>query len=410
MTLSIARTIPVQGWMADPVLGRVMSALQDPGAGPQALIVGGAVRNTLMGLPPGDIDIATIHHPDSVTDRLARAGLKSAPTGIDHGTVTAIAEGRPFEVTTLRRDVATDGRRAVVAFTVDWSEDAQRRDFTVNTVLADLSGNIYDPTGKGVADIDSRRIVFVGDPAMRIAEDVLRILRFFRFYAAYGTGAPDPAALAACRAAADSIPSLSRERITAEILRIIGGDDPAMILDLMFQNRIMADLIHPECDLAHLAALTGVQRRLGQVVVEARLAMIGIGRPDHAPIFEKYLILSGAQRRMLDTLLEAVRSPHDVHERLYHYGREAGGQSVLMLGAMMDAVLDEATLTTIREWPIPVFPLRGADVKALGVPDGPEIGRILKAVEEWWVEWDFQPGREACLERARSAQSENSVK
>ncbi len=401
MSLSVARTIPVQDWMTTPACRRVMAALQDDGVEAQALFVGGCVRNTLLGLPVGDVDIATVHVPAETTRRLEEAGIKVVPTGLDHGTVMAVADGMPFEITTLRRDVATDGRHAVVAFTTDWREDAQRRDFTANTLLADSDGNIYDPTGKGLSDIDTHRIVFVGDPAQRIAEDVLRILRFFRFHAAYGQGAPDGGALAACAAAAHLIPRLSRERITQEMLKILAGPDPASIMRIMFDHGVMADLPHPQSDLDALHMLVGLQNRLGASPVEPRLAMLCAGREAHFPALEKYLLLSGAQRKMLEQLCKAVRSPETIKERLYHFGREAGGQSVLMLAALMDAKIAADDLETIRHWTIPVFPLSGADLKTLGVVEGPRMGDVLQAVEKWWIEWDFQQGRAQCIERAR---------
>ena len=401
MKLLVARTIPIQDWMQTSACQKVMSALQDAGSEPQALFVGGCVRNTLLGLPTGDVDIATVHPPQDSTRRLESAGIKVVPTGIDHGTVMAVADGVPFEVTTLRRDVATDGRHAVVAFTTDWNEDAQRRDFTVNTLFADGAGHIYDPTGKGLSDIDANRIVFVGDPEKRIAEDVLRILRFFRFHAAYGQGAPDAAALAACRKAAPLIQNLSRERITQEIFKILTGPDPAGILEIMFQNGVMADLAHPECELAALNMLIGLQNRLGAVSLEARLAMLAAGQAAHLPVLEKYLLLSGQQKKTLTQILRAVRSPTTIKERLYYYGRESGGQSLLVLAALMGGKISDDEIGLIRDWAIPVFPVSGADLKKLGVAEGPSMGEILKAVEEWWVEWDFQQDRAQCLDRAR---------
>lgn len=399
--LPVARTIPVQDWMTISACQRVMAALQGKGADPQALFVGGCVRNTLLGLPVDDVDIATVHTPPETIRRLEAAGINVVPIGIDHGTVMAVADGTPFEVTTLRRDVETDGRHAVVTFTADWSEDAQRRDFTVNTLLADGAGNIYDPTGKGLPDVDMPRIVFVGNPEKRIAEDVLRILRFFRFHAAYGSGMPDQAALAACRAAAGRIQTLSRERITQEILKILTGPDPAGILQIMFENGVMTDLPHPDCDFAALNMLTGLQNRLGIVSVEARLVMLAAGQASHIPAFEKYLLFPVQQKKMLEQLSRAILSPTTIRERLYYFGRAVGGQSLLMLAALMDGKIDNGEIDVIRNWPVPVFPLGGSDLKALGVEEGPRMGEILKAVEEWWVEWGFQHDRARCIDRAR---------
>ena len=231
--LAIAKTIPAQPWMISPAARRIMRILNGGAAEPLALFVGGCVRNALAGEAVTDIDIATRLTPPEVMERCAAADIRAIPTGIDHGTVTAVVDGAPFEITTLRRDVETDGRHAVVAFSQDWREDAQRRDFTMNTLLADSGGHVYDPTGQGISDLAAGRVVFVGDPAQRIAEDYLRILRFFRFHARYGKGAPDAAALAACAAAADRIATLSRERISQEFFRILAAENPAPILRLM---------------------------------------------------------------------------------------------------------------------------------------------------------------------------------
>ncbi len=382
----------------------IFSALQNKTVQPQILFVGGCVRNAVLGLPPGDCDLATIHPPFEVTRRLEGAKIKVIPTGIDHGTVTAVVSGKPFEITTLRRDIKTDGRHAVVFFTQDWSLDAQRRDFTMNTLLADTAGNVYDPTGQGLSDLDAGRVVFVGDPAQRIAEDHLRILRFFRFHACYGRGEPDSEALAACQDAASNITTLSRERITQEILKILAIDHPANILEIMFKCNVMGDFVNLNCEISHLGMLTGLQKRLGSVStasVMARLTFLCAGDPEHIPVIEKYLLFSNAARRTLESLLNATRSPFGIKERLYRFGRDVGGQSLLILAAMTGAVISENELDLIRHWEIPVLPVSGGDLKEMGLPDGPRIGEILKDVETWWVEWDFQPDRTQCLERAQ---------
>ena len=219
-------TLPPQPWMTDPATVEVMAALAAAGGADCARFVGGCVRNTLMARPVTDIDIATTLTPDEVTAALRAAGLKAVPTGAAHGTITAVAQGRPFEITTLRRDVETDGRRAVVAFTDDWAEDAARRDFRLNALYADRRGRIFDPTGSGLADLRAGAIVFVGDAETRIREDALRILRFFRFLAWYGRGEPDAAALAACEALRDLVTGLSAERVAKELLALLAAEDP----------------------------------------------------------------------------------------------------------------------------------------------------------------------------------------
>ena len=230
-------TLPPPPWMQDDATQKVMhilnNAVGDSQDSPQALFVGGSVRNWLLKQSVEDIDIATKLVPKEVVEKLKAGNIKVIPTGIDHGTVTAVIEGKHFEITTLRHDVETDGRHAKVGFTQSWLEDAKRRDFTMNTLLADIEGNIYDPLGCGVEDAKAGHVVFVGDASVRIKEDYLRILRFFRFHAYYGRGDMDVAALEACRGAADNISTLSRERITQELLKILSVEDPTEILSVM---------------------------------------------------------------------------------------------------------------------------------------------------------------------------------
>lgn len=401
MTLTPTRTIAIQDWMIVPETQAIFDVLQDKAAPPQILFVGGCVRNTILGRPPGDMDMATTHAPDDTMRRLQAVGIKVVPTGIDHGTVTAVVNGQPFEITTLRRDVETDGRHAVVAFTDDWVVDAKRRDFTMNTLLADHHGNIYDPLRRGIIDLEDGRVLFVGDPAQRIAEDYLRILRFFRFHALYGAGAPDDAALAACRAAADKISTLSRERITQEMTKILLAGDPSETLIQMFEHNVMVDYLHPEFQPGVMAQLCGIQQRLGSIMLESRLVALCAGDSGFMRIVEKYLLLSNAQTKNLESLFRAIDDPADIRERLFRYGRAIGGQSALLLAALKGVKIDEARMDIIRDWDIPVYPLTGADLKKLGVAEGPEMGRILREVEIWWIEWDFQPGVDQCLERAR---------
>lgn len=400
-----SKTISPTRWMTAPESQAVFAALQDvpvrDGGAPQILFVGGCVRNELLGAPVRDADLATTHTPEDVSRRLTKAGIKVVPTGIDHGTVTAVVDGQPFEITTLRKDVETDGRRAVVAFTDDWAEDAQRRDFTMNTLLADLDGNIYDPLRTGIKDLEDRKVVFVGEASGRIAEDYLRILRFFRFHAFYGAGAPDDAALLACRAAADKIATLSRERITQEFLQIIACDRAGEMLALMFDNKVLADIAHPDFDLSAFNALAGLQKRAGLESLLARVAVLCAGHIGHLDVIRKYLIFSKAQDRILQALFEAVNAPMGIKERLYRFGREIGAQSILLLAAERGAKIGDEDLALLRDWEIPLYPLTGKDLSALGMAQGPDMGRILSAVEEWWIEWDFQPGLEDCLDRAR---------
>lgn len=395
MIMPPVHNLPPQGWIEDAAIARLFTLLQDDGGVPQLLFVGGCVRNAVLGLPPGDMDLATTHRPDIVIDRLGCAGVKVVPTGIEHGTITAVIDGRPFEITTLRRDVATDGRRAVVAFTHDWAEDAQRRDFTMNTLLMDREGRVYDPLGVGLADALAGRVVFVGDPAQRIAEDYLRILRFFRFYGAYGRGEPDPAALAACRAAAGEIPRLSRERITQEVLKITMLDRAVDIFDILFKNKILYNFSHANYEpnaLARLIALQGSKNRPG---VAARLALLWSGYPETE--LPNYILLSSDKIKKLKQIIMFCRAPLSVHEALYRLGRDTGEQALLVRAAL-DGV-DDVDLAP--GWSIPTLPLDGNDLQRCGIAPGPRMGEILKQVEDWWIAQDFTPDRAACLERAK---------
>lgn len=403
--LNPERTIPPTAWMKDRAVQVVFHALTDTGAvDPQVLFVGGCVRNTLLGLPPGDMDLATLHKPEGVTRRLAAQGVRVIPTGIDHGTVTAVIDGKPFEITTLRRDVETDGRRAVVAFTDDWREDAARRDFTINTLLADADGNIYDPTGKGLSDLETNRIVFVGDASERVAEDHLRILRFFRFYALYGAGTtPDAAALAACRAAADKIGTLSRERITQEMVRILMVDRPADILGLMFENGVMRDFVHPEYQALRLNALAKLQNMYAAPDLAARMAVAANAQPNWVDQFDKYIVFSNALRGDLILILKVLAAAADMkaHEVIYRFGNRAALQAHLVHHAMAGTDPAAADVDVLKNWRAPTLPITGDDVMKAGVERGPDVGRILKTIEEWWIAEDFRPNESACRARVK---------
>ena len=361
--------------------------------------VGGFVRNALLDLPLSDPDMATIHTPDEVTRRLVTAGIKVIPTGIDHGTVTAVVDGKPFEITTLRRDVETDGRHAVVAFSTDWVEDARRRDFTVNTLLADIDGNVFDPTGQGISDLKAGRVVFVGEPAQRIAEDYLRILRFYRFQALYGRGLADAAAIDACQLAAAKISTLSRERITQEMRKIIAIDDPVDILEMMRTGSIMPELFHPSYMPENMKSLCQMQREDDAVMVEARLYILSGGDENHIAALDKYLLFSKEQAKNFAALFIAVAMPCGVKERLYRFGRVIALQSILIMAAMEDVVPDAETMNLLKHWEIPVLPINGDDVKAAGIAPGPKMGEILRTIEAWWIAQNFVADAQKCKEK-----------
>ncbi|HMT45072.1 MAG TPA: CCA tRNA nucleotidyltransferase [Chakrabartia sp.] len=349
-------------------------------------LVGGAVRDALVGLAPKDVDLATRLLPEDAMRRARAAGYKVIPTGLAHGTVTIVVQGRPYEATTLRRDVSTDGRHATVAFSEDWREDAARRDFTINALYADpLTGDVFDYFG-GRDDLAAGCVRFIGDPLTRIAEDHLRILRFFRFQARFGKGPPDAASLEACTARANDLMALSRERIADELLKLLSLPDPAGTVALMMAQGIFRPVL-PEIPTDGLAALQqaiegevnaglapDAMRRLSALLPTDPVLADGVGAR---------LKLSNAQRKFLSAV--AARAPQDRNDPralAYHLGRDVALARLLAGG--FDA-------TPILNWEIPVFPLGGRAVMARGISAGPEVARILKAVESKWVAEGF-PG------------------
>ncbi|HEX5379565.1 MAG TPA: CCA tRNA nucleotidyltransferase [Phenylobacterium sp.] len=389
----------------------VIAALE--AAGGQARYVGGCVRNTLLGAEVGDIDIATTLTPEATTKALEAAGIKAVPTGVDHGTVTAVLDGAPYEVTTLRRDVETDGRRAVVAFTTDWAEDAQRRDFTLNAVYADGEGNLTDPTGEGVADAKARRIVFVGDAATRIAEDSLRILRFFRFQAWYGKGEPDAEALAACTAGKDLLSNLAAERVAKELWKLLAAYDPRAVVALMGQAGVLAKLLPAAQDLSNFNRLIEIEtEQLFTCDPLLRLAtllpqdQIGIGKAAEA------LRLSNEQK---DRLVQAMgrtpritswMSPRESRRAVYAIGVGALSDRIKLAWAASERSATthqwRGLLALAESWTPPPFPLSGEDVLNSGVPKGPMVGQVLREVEEWWIDHDFIDDKFSAIEKLKA--------
>lgn len=372
---------------------------------PAALFVGGCVRNALMNRPVDDIDIATIWTPPEVIQKLTAAGIKAVPTGIEHGTITAVTDGKLFEITTLRRDVSTDGRRAVVAFTKNWGEDSRRRDFTFNTLLADGTGNVFDPTGRGLSDLRAGRVVFVGDPAQRIAEDYLRILRFFRFHATYGSGPPDPAGLAACKAAAEKINTLSRERITQEFFKILALDHATETLAIMFENNVLKDMAGDSYDIRVLNLLCSLQKQYNEPSLMARLAVLCGIQSSHINVLDKYFVLSREQLKILKSLLTIIPNMKAVDEQsikilIYRHRHDVSIQSVLLFYAQRNAS-PETFFTRVKDWNPPALSITGEDVMKSGVPSGPEVGNILSALEGWWIENNFTSDRDTCMQKMK---------
>jgi len=400
-----------QPWMGDVSTRAVMRALS--AEEDLARFVGGAVRNALLGEPVGDIDIATPLTPDEVIHRLKSAGLGAVPTGFEHGTVTAIAGGKPFEVTTLRRDVETFGRHATVAFTTDWKEDAARRDFTMNALYAGEDGAVYDYFG-GLADLAARRVRFVGDASERIREDYLRILRLFRFHAWYGKGELDEEALAAAVAQRAGLKLLSAERVQKELLRLLEAADPYATLAVMARTGILAEILPAELHLARLANLIAIENMSG--FVPDAILRLGALIPDGAGPAERIaqsLKLSNAARDRLvqaaekDQRIVAGLPPPQARKLIYRLGASCFRDQVLLqwagCGAAPDAAAWRVLLVHAENWKPPLFALDGNDVMALGIEEGPEIGVLLRDVEAWWVEQDFAPDRPALLERLKAA-------
>ncbi|WP_237153198.1 CCA tRNA nucleotidyltransferase [Oryzibacter oryziterrae] len=372
-------------FLADPDFLKVVDAIEREGD--VARVVGGAVRNVLMGEPVADIDIATTARPEVVAERARAQGLKVVPTGIDHGTVTVVAGGHPFEVTTLRADVETDGRRAVVAFTGDWAEDARRRDFTMNAIYMDRTGLLHDPV-QGIDDARARRVRFIGDAGARIAEDYLRILRFFRFHARYGAGAPDSVGLAACVALRAGLGQLSRERIGAETRKILVAPGAVDAVRLMEEGDILTAVLEGQSHAARFSALAGLWRAAGITPsVEAGLAVLAEA-PDK---LAAALRLSNAEKARLEAILTwRARLAGDGSEAavrlaVHRAGNDVATAALLACAADRGETNLPSSLDLARHWRAPAFPLRAADLIARGFEPGPAVGAELRRQEAAWI-------------------------
>lgn len=408
--------------MTAPATGVLLAALTARGA--TARFVGGAVRDALLGRPSQDLDLAIDRPPPEVLRLLQAAGIRTLATGLAHGTVTALVGGSAetpavrFEITTLRRDVETFGRRARVAFTDDWSADAARRDFTLNALYADADGTLYDPEG-GLPDLEAGRVRFVGPPARRIEEDALRLLRFFRFHAYFGRGEADGAALEACAGAAARLEDLSGERLWGEFSRLLLAPQPAEVVALMAACGVLSHLLPaspgaagPEKpgDGAILARLCRLEDLLGSADAIRRLAALLPAAPAGAVAAARFRLSRGATARLVALLdpepgLSAAISRPALRRLLYRAGREAIRDRLLLHWARAGEEAADAgwraRLAEAEGWNQPSFPLQGEDVLALGIAAGPEVGRLLARLETWWEQADFRPGRAAALAELR---------
>ncbi|MBK5566424.1 CCA tRNA nucleotidyltransferase [Ensifer sp. SSB1] len=405
-----------EGWFSAPSLRRVFEVLNVEGG--EVRVVGGAVRNSLMGIPAGDIDMATTWRPEEVSERAKAAGIKVVPTGIDHGTVTLVIDGTPYEVTTLRRDVSTDGRRAEVAFGTDWKADAERRDFTINALYANERGEVFDDVG-GLADIETRTLRFIGDASERVAEDYLRILRFFRFFAHYGQGRPDADGLRACARARSKLVTLSAERVWAETKKLLSAADPGRALLWMRQAGVLTEILREteKWGIDAIPELVAAERAFGWAP-DPLLRLAAIVPPDEQRLeaMAERLRLSKAEAAYFDRWAKAPAIPPATVDTafdrlLYRHGVE--GIVVRLRLALATArrksegdpaLLSETAalrrlLARAEAWKRPSFPLNGGDVLKAGVPAGPRVGEILGELENLWIERNFNLDRENLVAR-----------
>ncbi len=402
--------IAIQPWMAAKATRAVMTALTTDGT--PARFVGGSVRDALLGRPVKDIDVATPLAPGEIVARIEGAGLKAIPTGLAHGTVTALSGRQSFEITTLREDVETYGRHAKVAFTDDWVADAARRDFTFNAMFADSDGVLYDPF-QGAIDLFSGRVRFVGDARQRIAEDVLRLLRFFRFHAHYGTGAPDSEGLSACQGFVDRIGDLSGERLRDELLRLLGARDPVPTLCDMAGIGALAPLfpdvkVDFERAMDRLAGLVAIEQRLNHVDSIRRLAALARDSVGDVVSIAERLRLSNVDRDRLAAVARPATEPqpgltaHQVRVAIYRMGPDLFRDLTFTAWA---ADRDDhgygPLLARGLSWLPPALPIAGRDMLRLGLRPGPHVGRVLGELEQWWIDGDFVADHDALLARAR---------
>jgi len=392
-----------QPWLEAQATRAVMAALQAAGGPDCARFVGGCVRNSLLGQPVDDIDIATRLRPEETMTALQAAGLKAVPTGLEHGTVTGVSERKPYEITTLRRDVETDGRRAVVAFTEDWAEDAARRDFRLNALYADAAGTVFDPTGGGLADAAKGRIVFVGEAETRIREDYLRILRFFRFQAWYGRGQPDATGLAACAALKAGMAQLSAERVSKELMKLLAARDPRSTVRAMAETGVLGQVLPEAQPLNLFEAMCGLT---GDPVLRLS-ALLPADEGAVVRIAGSLRLSNGTRDRLAAAVAEGPVVATDMTEAearaaIYRLGRDAFEDRLTRAEA---AGGDGGALRRLAAgWTPPKMPVGGRDLARLGLKPGPETGRVLKAFEAGWIADDFpSDGHEGRLRAAMAS-------
>ncbi len=384
-------------WLIDGPLTRIFDVLDTDGE--EARVVGGAVRNALIGEPVGEIDVATTALPDEVVRRAKLAGIRMVPTGIDHGTVTLIVQGHPFEVTTLREDVETYGRKAKVAFGRDWKRDAERRDFTMNALSASRDGVVYDYVG-GLDDLSARHVRFIGDAATRIEEDYLRILRFFRFHAAYGEGEPDQSALMACIAGREGLETLSRERVQAELFKLLIAKRASGAVEVMADAGLLVQILGGVPLPRSLDKLVTIEAgmNLAPDAVRRLGALSLFVSEDAERLFARLRLSNGEARRLLSMSdrwwrIVAEMTPADARGLLYRLGPDNFLDRVLLSWSRSGETVADSrwrTLATLPEhWTAPAFPIAASDLMARGIAKGPALGLAMRAAETAWIAADF---------------------
>ncbi|MEN5246207.1 CCA tRNA nucleotidyltransferase [Brucella pseudintermedia] len=415
----MSETINISGkadWLKAKPLQALFNALNRDGG--EARVVGGAVRNTLLGSKVSDVDLATTHLPQETVRLAKEAGFKPVPTGIEHGTITVVVQGHPFEVTTLRQDVETDGRHAKVAFGTDWKADAERRDFTINALYMTADGTIIDDVG-GLADIESRTLRFIGDAEQRIREDYLRILRFFRFFAWYGSGRPEADGLRASARLKDGLAQLSAERVWAELKKLLSAPDPSRALLWMRQGGVL-NLILPESEKWGIDAIHGLVRTEADLGWQADplLRLASIVPPDSVRMEEmgKRLKMSNAERARLEAWARADAVKPELSEQALKKAIYRGSKQAVLdrirlayAAARADAAgSDDAMiraggfarlLDAAERYDAPVFPVTGSDLLALGIEKGPGLGEVLRSLETFWIDSGFSLDRAALLDK-----------
>lgn len=398
-------------WLHEKPLASLLAIL-DAG-GEEARVVGGAVRNTLLGVALTEIDIATTAEPKTVIERATTAGFRAVPTGIEHGTVTVVADGKPFEVTTLREDIETDGRHAVVRFGRDWAKDAARRDFTINALSLSRDGAVHDYCG-GLADIEARRVRFIGNADQRIAEDYLRALRFFRFFAAYGEGTPDREGLIACTRARNKLDKLSRERVRAELIKLLAARRAPEAMTALADAGIFDRLFANAPELPALTRLAEIEAAL-KIAPDAvrRLAVVAVRITEDAAHLRERLRLSNEEYRRLASMadrwwrLVPQAGENYAREVLYRVGAGDYRDRALMAFAHSSAEIGDQTwrtlLTLPERWTAPKFPLSARDFIARGIEAGPAMGKALNRAEEAWIAAGFPEDRAQIAQLADAA-------